>query len=49
MIPFFNDLNHCQNCHRKISADRTALIEHEEQCRKDVNQHRTMPGKSVRV
>jgi hypothetical protein len=47
---FFNDLTHCTNCHKKISTDRTRLIQHEEQCRKNINQHTTIPSKSsVRV
>ncbi|CAF3216394.1 unnamed protein product [Rotaria socialis] len=46
---FFNDLTHCTNCHKKISVDRTRLIQHEQQCRQNMNRHTTMPSKSVRV
>ena len=44
---FFDDLTHCTNCHRKISADRSRLIQHEQQCRKTL--HQQHPSKSVRV
>jgi hypothetical protein len=37
--PFFNDLTHCTNCHRKISTDRTHLIQHEQQCRQNPTQY----------
>lgn len=47
--PFFNDLTHCTNCHKKISTDRTRLIQHEQQCRKNMNQYTTFPSKPLRV
>jgi hypothetical protein len=47
--PFFHDLTHCTNCHRKISNDRPRLIQHEQHCRKNLHQYTTMPSKTVRV
>jgi len=47
--PFFNDLTHCTKCHKKISNDRTRLIQHEQQCRQTNKQYSTIPTKSVRV
>ena len=47
---FFEDLTHCRYCRRKISSNRTRLIEHEQRCRKTRHQHRTShPSKSVLV
>jgi hypothetical protein len=46
--PFFNDLTHCRNCHRKISNDRTYLIQHEKQCRENNHSYTKIPSKSVR-
>lgn len=46
---FFDDLTHCTHCHRRISSNRTRLIEHENRCRKNVHQHSNNPSKSVRV
>ncbi|CAF1214027.1 unnamed protein product [Rotaria sp. Silwood1] len=47
--PFFDDLTHCTNCHKKVSSDRNLLIQHEQQCRQNINRHTTIPSKSVRV
>ncbi len=46
--PFFNDLIHCTNCHKKIPGDRTRLIQHEQQCRHN-HRYATVPSTSVRV
>jgi hypothetical protein len=46
---FFNDLTHCTNCQKKISNDRTRLIQHEQHCRKNNNRYSTISSKSVRV
>ncbi len=46
---FFNDLTHCTKCHRRISNDRTRLVQHEQHCREANHQYPTMPSKSVRV
>lgn len=43
---FFDDLTHCIHCHRRISRNRTRLIEHENRCRKRLHNN---PSKSVRV
>lgn len=46
---FFDDLTHCTQCHKKISSDRTRLIQHEQQCRQKANRYANIPSKSVRV
>ncbi|CAF0853806.1 unnamed protein product [Adineta steineri] len=47
--PFFDDLSHCTICHKKISGDRTNLMQHEQQCQQNHNRYTTMPSTSVRV